>query len=100
MSEWLTLLGFCLANFSNGSGFGLYTSNLQSYALYFQTSEQALQNTFYIGLIVEALMCLPAIKLIEWRLDYAIIGSAYLTACSYVIQYLCVGNIVIGNKSI
>jgi hypothetical protein len=56
-----------------------------------------MENTFYIGLIVEILLCVPAIKVIEWRLDYAIIAAAYMTACSYYLQYFSMNNVVISR---
>lgn len=87
MRKWATLVGFCMANFSNGLGFGLYTNNLSLYAAYYQTSMSVMENTFYIGLVIEVILCLFVIRLIEWRFDYAIISSAYLTACSYWLQY-------------
>lgn len=51
MKKWLTLIGFCLANFSNGIGFGVYTDNLEIFANQYQTSVNIIQNTFYIGLV-------------------------------------------------
>ena len=55
-----------------------------------------MENTFYIGLLIEIFLCVPAIKVIEWRLDYAIISAAYMTACSYFLQYFSMNNVVIG----
>jgi len=51
MKNWTTLIGFCFAGFTNGIGFGIYTCNLPIYAAEFQTTVQAMQNTFYIGLV-------------------------------------------------
>lgn len=59
-----------------------------------------MENTFYIGLVIEVLLCLPAIRILEWRLDYAIISGAYLTACSYWLQYFSLNNIIISKMSI
>ena len=64
MKKWLTLIGYCLANFSNALIFGLYSSNISSFADFYNTSESNIENLFYVGLIVEVLFCLPAIRLI------------------------------------
>ena len=39
MKNWATLIGFCLTNFSNGMGFGIYTDNLDVYAREYQTTK-------------------------------------------------------------
>jgi hypothetical protein len=62
--RWIVLFSYCLVAFSNASGFGIYTSNLDIYAEEYNTTPDALSNTFYIGLLVEVLFCIPAIKII------------------------------------
>ena len=52
MKKWFTLLGYCLANFANAAGFGIYTNNLTSFAKFYHTSESSIENLYYIDLLV------------------------------------------------
>jgi len=35
VQKWLTLAGYCFANFSNAIGFGLYFTNLNAFSVYY-----------------------------------------------------------------
>jgi len=83
VQKWLTLTGHCFASFSNAIGFGLYFTNLSSFSVYYDVYPDTIINTFYIGLIFEIIFCVPALKLIEWRLDYSIMCGAFLTMAGY-----------------
>lgn len=98
MKKWLTLLGFCSVNTINGLGFGILSDNHDAYATYYNMSESSFQNIFYVGLFVEILFCLPAIRVIEWRLDYSINTAAYLSVCAYSLNFFAIENVVIGTS--
>jgi hypothetical protein len=60
----LNLFSYCLVTFANAIGFGFFYGNTSTFANYYNVSEDAISNTFYIGLLAEILFCLPAIKVI------------------------------------
>lgn len=96
IQKWLTLTGHCFANFANGIGFGLYFSNLNAFSVYYDITTSTITNTFYIGLIFEIIFCIPALKLIEWRLDYSIMCSAFLTMAGYWMSFTAQSNFIVG----
>ncbi len=82
------LLVFCLISFANAIGFSIFYSNTQTFANYYNVPAIYIENTFYIGLITEIVFCFPALKVIEWRLDYSLIAGSFLTFASYWIQFI------------
>ena len=40
-----------------------------------------------MGLAAEVLFSLLAIKMVEWRFDYAVFSCGYLTTCAYWLIY-------------
>ena len=95
--KWLTLLGHALATFCNAVGFGIFFTQLDIFADYYDTSEDNIKNSFYIGLVGQMVFCVPALKLTEWRLDYSIICGAFLTTASYWFEYLAQENSIVGR---
>jgi hypothetical protein len=98
MKNWMTLLGFCLVNFNNALGFGIYTNSFDTFALYFNVQENTFSIMYDIGLIVEIILCVPVLKMIQWRLDYAIYSCVYLTTCSYWLLYFSNNTIALGRN--
>lgn len=94
--KWLTLIGHCFAMFSNAIGFGIYFTHLDIFAQYYNISEESISNSFFIGLTLELVFCIPALKLIEWRLDYSLMCGAFLSMTSYWVEYLAEGNFIVG----
>ena len=99
MSKWLTLASFCLVNMANAMGFGILSDNHGEFAKFYNMPQDSFYSLFYIGLIVEMLLCLPAIRVIEWRLDYSVQAAAYLSLCGYCINLFSYDNIVTAYTS-
>ena len=51
VQKWLTLTAHCLATFSNAIGFGVYITNTNIFAIYYDVEESIIGYTFFIGLI-------------------------------------------------
>lgn len=81
------MAGYCLVVFANVVNFGVYANNVKTYAAYYNVSESTITNTEYVGLAAEMLFSLLAIKMVEWRFDYAVYSCGYLTACAYWLIY-------------
>lgn len=97
LQKWLTLTSQCFANFSNAISFGIFFSNINVFATYYSIRPSTIENTFYIGLVLEIIFCIPALKLIEWRMDYSIMCASFLTMTAYWVQYTAQDNFVVGN---
>lgn len=100
IQKWLTLIGHCFATFSNAIGFGIYFTHVNIFADYYDINESTISNSFYIGLIFEIIFCVPALKLIEWRLDYSLMCGAFLSMAGYWVQFAAEGNFYVGNNII
>lgn len=94
----LNLLIYCLVTFGNAIGFGFFYGNTSTFANYYNVPEDYINNTFYIGLVTEIIFCFPALKVIEWRLDYSIIAGAFLTMASYWMQVVAQTSFLVSNK--
>ena len=99
MKKWLTLTGYCIVNMVNAMGFGILSDNHQQLADYYNMSLESFSSLFYVGLFIEILFCFPAMKVIEWRLDYSIHTAAFLTVCGNCINLFSIDNIVIAYAS-
>ena len=97
LQKWLTLTSQCFANFSNAISFGIFFSNIPVFASYYSIRSSTIENTFYIGLVLEIIFCIPALKLIEWRMDYSIMCASFLTMTAYWVQYTAQDNFVVGK---
>jgi hypothetical protein len=53
---------------------------------------------FYVGLLTELIFCIPALKIIEWRVDYSIYAGVFLTLSAYWIQYLAYDSFYVSKK--
>lgn len=84
----INLFVFCLVTLINASGFGFFYGNTRTFANYYNVSIDYINSIFYVGLITELIFFFPAIKIIEWRLDYSIMAGAFLTVTSYMIQFI------------
>lgn len=93
----LNLFIFCLVTFANAIGFGFFYGSTSTFANYYNVTEDTIANTFYIGLITEIIFCFPALKVIEWRLDYSIIAGSFLTMASYWIQVVAQSSFWVSN---
>ncbi len=62
--KWLTLLAHCLATFSNAIGFGIFFSNVSTFAAYYNVDPNTIYNSFFISLACEIIFCIPVIKVI------------------------------------
>lgn len=51
VQKWMTLIAHCLATFSNAIGFGIYFTNLEVFAIYYNVTTSVIANSFFIGLI-------------------------------------------------
>lgn len=100
ISKWLVVFSHSVSTFSNAIGFGLYFTNLNIFSEYFKTSETVITNAFYIGLILEILFFVPAIILIDWRLDYSVLCASFLTLATFWIQYIAKNNFIVGMISV
>lgn len=97
VQKWLTLTAHCLATFSNAMGFGIFFINTDLFASYYSIDESLVEETFFIGLLFEILFCLPAMKIIEWRLDYSLMSGAFLSMAGYYMQYVAQDNFYVGR---
>lgn len=97
--KWLTLIGHCFATFSNAVGFALYFTNVDIFSGYYNVTQSVIENSFFIGLILEIIFCVPALKLIEWRLDYSLMCGAFLSMSAYWVQFIAQNNFIAGITS-
>ncbi len=97
LQKWLTLASHCFATFSNAISFGVFFSNISVFATYYSIRPATIENTFYIGLVLEIIFCIPALKLIEWRMDYSIMCASFLTMTAFWVQYTAEENFVVGK---
>lgn len=97
VQKWFTLTSHCFASFANGIGFGLYFTHVNIFSEYYNVTTTSIANTFFIGLLFEIVFCVPALKLIEWRLDYSIMCASFLTMTGYWMQYTAQSNFVVGT---
>lgn len=51
VQKWMTLTAHCLATFSNAIGFGLFFTNTDLLASYYDVEPEDISNTFFVGLI-------------------------------------------------
>lgn len=96
VQKWLTLTAHCLATFSNAIGFGIYFTNASIFATYYDVSPNLISYTFFIGLLMELIFCIPAMKLVEWRLDYSMMCGAFLSMAGYFVQFTAQTNFIVG----
>lgn len=95
--KWLTLIAHCFATFSNAMGFSFYFTNVAIFASYYNVSQSLIENSFFIGLILEIIFCVPALKLIEWRLDYSLMCGAFLSMSAYWVEFIAQDNFIAGT---
>jgi hypothetical protein len=95
--KWLTLVGHCFATFSNAMGFALYFTNINVFSSFYNVSQSTIENSFFIGLVFELIFCVPALKLIEWRLDYSLMCGAFISMSAYWVQFTAQDNFIVGT---
>ncbi len=100
VQKWFTLMSHCLATFSNAMCFGIFFSNIPTFSAYYNVSQATINNSFYIGLICEIIFCIPALKMIEWRLDYSVISGSFISMASYWIQFFAGNNFIVSKNRI
>jgi Flp pilus assembly protein protease CpaA len=99
VQKWLTLTAHILATFSNALGFGIYFTNSSVFAAYYDVKPSLIEYSFFVGLLFELVFCLPAMKLVEWRLDYSLMCGAFLSMAGYFVQYTAQNNFIVGTPS-
>lgn len=86
--RWFMLLVFALLSFSNGIGYSNINGILSCASTYYNVNIDKTLIIFNNSNIVFIVFGWLAIPLLDWRLDYSIIGCALLSCASFWMRFL------------
>lgn len=96
--RWIVILAFSILNFSNAIGYVNINSVAECASLYYNRPIDLMLTVANSSNLIFIVLGWLAIPLLNWRIDYSIIGAAIFSCASYWMRWIAHGSFFAGNK--